>query len=218
MSEPRVCKRCGGTGGDDGFDQNGEPTHARTFCPACNGTGDEPAPTRPAVGDDVELIDLLRRSAKGRRLETHDGSPLADLIDRAADRIAALSSLPDMQSAAAGDEVAQAIKNARENVEVRRKVGDDCVWLSCYTVETLLAALSPDMQEVERLREALERIAEEGDAEINAARLLEGCREIAREALKGQLTRGERKRPQQGTEEQPWCDPMPETPMPDGPQ
>lgn len=24
--------------------------------------------------------------------------------------------------------------------------------------------------------------------------------------------------PQQGTEEQPWADPMPETPMPDGPQ
>jgi hypothetical protein len=48
--------------------------------------------------------------------------------------------------------------------------------------------------------------------------LVETLTSHARAALKGQLTRGERKRPQQGTEEQPWCDPMPETPMPDGPQ
>ena len=44
-------------------------------------------------------------------------------------------------------------------------------------------ALSAQQRKIEGLVEALEHIAEEGDAEISPSRQLEGCKEIARKAL-----------------------------------
>jgi hypothetical protein len=78
-----------------------------------------------------------------------------------------------------------------------------------------VAALDERDERIKALEAGLEHIAEYWNRDQNETAMADALWHIIETAEA--LTNPTPAKPRQGTAEQPWCDPMPETPMPDGP-